>query len=97
MVSSLSSKSYSQCTNAWRPYAIGSAILSIMICIFSGFVIWQDFKNAEKDAQIFTENTVILLAKQIHGVFDKADLLLQAIDYEYRDELIRGTLDSERF
>ena len=90
-------KNYVQSTHTWVPYAIGSAIVSIMICIFSGFIIWQNFKTAEKDAEMFTENTVIMLAKQINGVFDKADLLLQAIDYRYRDELIRGTLDSEGF
>lgn len=71
--------------------------MTSLILLFTTVILWQETERTDRDAKTSTVNASTLLAENIGGIFDKADTLLQAVAYQYRDEKARGEVQADRF
>lgn len=81
----------------WRPYVISGVLISLMILVLTGIILWQESKSRDTASEVFTQNTTTMLSHHIAGIFNEADTVLQAVDYRYRDQHARGTFDPNNF
>ena len=72
-------------------------IVCVLISTLTGFVIWQDSVRYRERAEVFTQNSAIMLVAHIDDVFSRGDALLQEVAYHYNDQIRRGEFNPERF
>ena len=81
----------------WRPYLAGAMIVCVLISTLTGFVVWQDSVRHRERAEVFTQNSSIMLVAHIDDVFDRGDALLQEVAYHYNEQIRRGEFSPQRF
>jgi len=96
-VTALNPQSAQKDRSAQRPYVISAAIVILIILIFNAVLLWQESRQIERNAEIDTENASIMLAKNISAIFDKADTLLQAVEFQYKDDKSLSIFNPQRF
>ena len=93
----LKRKSDSNSPFGWRPYLAGAVVVCVLISALTGFVVWQDSVRHRERAEVFTQNSAIMLVAHIDDVFDRGDALLQEVAYHYNDQIRRGEFSAQRF
>ena len=96
-VTALNPSSSPNLRSAQIPYLLSAAVVITIILLFAAVILWQESKQAVRNAEVTTVNASTLLSKHISGIFDKADTLLQAVEYQYRDDNALGVLETRRF
>jgi len=84
-------------SSSQRPYVISAVIAILIILVFNAILLWQKSNQVERNAEIDTENASLMLAKSISGIFDTADALLQAVEFQYTDDRALNIFNAQRF
>jgi len=82
---------------ALAPYVISAVAVAMIILLLSAIIFWQEHRQNKRAAETTTTNAALILSSHINGVFDKADMLLQAVEYQYQNDNVLGILEARRF
>ena len=77
----------------WVPHAFVVAAIVTLVIGLASFAFWQERLRYRERATVATQNIARLLDQNVSDVFDKVDLVLRAIAFDYHDRAAQGRLD----
>lgn len=90
-------KKYQSLEYLWKPYAISGVLVGLLVLLLTSFILWQESQSRVKAAEVFSQNTTLMLSNHIAGIFKEADIVLQAVEERYQNKQARNTFDPESF
>ncbi|MFZ2988437.1 DUF4381 family protein [Ideonella sp.] len=74
----------------WWPYALGFALVGLLLVALASVAIWQERLRQRERAQAATQNIARLLEGRVADVLSKVDVLLRVASHHARDHLEGG-------
>ena len=79
----------------WRPYAVGTILISLLVALLAGLAIWTERQRYRERADVATQNMARLLDAHVSDMFDKVDIFLQATAAHYVEHFPQGGGDPD--
>ncbi|MGB0127048.1 MAG: ATP-binding protein [Rhodocyclaceae bacterium] len=76
----------------WISYVLIVGVIATLVIGLASFAFWQEKERYRERATIATRNVSGLLDRHISDVFDKIDVVLRSVVFDYREQTARGPL-----